>query len=98
MLTATKMKKQKTEKTKLTGEIALPEGVTAGISGHYLSVKGPKGESKRNVSFDLQRREKVCQSLVLVYMKIVVSIIYPLVIGWQAGKKLSLIAQDCKND
>lgn len=49
MLTATKMKKQKTGKAKLKAEIELPTGVTAVLSGHYLSIKGPKGESKRNI-------------------------------------------------
>ena len=49
MLTATKMKKQKTGKTKLNAEIEMPSGVTASISGQSLAIKGPKGESKRNI-------------------------------------------------
>lgn len=49
MLTATKMAKQRKRKQKLTEELELPNGVTADISGHYLSVKGPKGEVKRNI-------------------------------------------------
>ena len=49
MLTATKMKKQKTGKTKLKAEIELPSGVTASISGQSLTINGPKGESKRNI-------------------------------------------------
>ena len=49
MLTATKMKKQKTGKTKLKVEIGLPSGVTASVSGQSLAINGPKGESKRNI-------------------------------------------------
>lgn len=43
------MTKQKTGKTKLKEEIELPSGVTADMPGQYLSIKGPKGESKRNI-------------------------------------------------
>lgn len=49
MLTATKMKKKKTGKTKLKAEIELPSGVTASMSGLILAINGPKGESKRNI-------------------------------------------------
>ena len=49
MLTATKMAKQRTEKQKLAEEIELPSGVTADMPGHFLVIRGPKGEVKRNI-------------------------------------------------
>ena len=43
------MAKQKTGKTRLNEEIELPSGVTADMSLQSLIIKGPKGESKRNI-------------------------------------------------
>ncbi len=43
------MKNQKARRTKLAEEIELPSGVTAGISGKSLLIKGPKGEVKRDI-------------------------------------------------
>ena len=42
-------KKQETKKQRLVAEVPLPEGVTASVDGTTLSVKGPKGESKREL-------------------------------------------------
>lgn len=42
-----KKKQEKSGKQHLRAEVSLPEGVTASVDGTTLSVKGPKGESKR---------------------------------------------------
>jgi len=41
---------QKREKGKVTGEIVLPDGVTASISGRVVTLKGPKGETSRKIT------------------------------------------------
>ncbi len=50
------MARQETRKTKLTEEIELPSGVTASMSGQSLLIKGPKGESKRNISYSVKMK------------------------------------------
>lgn len=37
------------ERTRFTEEIALPQGVTASIIGRMLAVKGPKGETMKEI-------------------------------------------------
>ena len=42
-------KRQEAKKQHLRAEVSLPEGVTASVAGNTLAVKGPKGESKREL-------------------------------------------------
>ncbi len=45
------MKKTKAARNaKITKEIALPDGVSASVSGKFLLVKGPKGEARRELT------------------------------------------------
>ncbi len=39
------------ERESLTDEVALPDGVAASVSGRVLSLKGPKGEVSREISW-----------------------------------------------
>lgn len=41
---------KKREKGKITGEVILPDGVTAAVSGRVVAFKGPKGETSREIS------------------------------------------------
>lgn len=44
-----KSKLKGAEKGSLTDEVALPDGVAASVSGRVLSLKGPKGETSREI-------------------------------------------------
>lgn len=62
-----KKKQEKPKKQHLRAEVSLPEGVTASVAGTILSVKGPKGESKResrqkNVSVKIEGQKIIFET------------------------------------
>ena len=62
------MKKEKPDgKENITKIIEMPDNVVASISGKYLSIKGPKGESKRemkqhNISIKIENKNIILES------------------------------------
>lgn len=48
MLTATKMAKEKIRKN-ITNEIDIPNGISVSVNNYVLTVKGPKGEVKKEM-------------------------------------------------
>ena len=41
---------QKSKKGKIAEELIMPDGVSASVSGRVIMLKGPKGETSRNIS------------------------------------------------